>query len=525
MTFLRSPRHRYLHWGALARRYYAFFGAPMLMALLLALAASCAGSSSDASPAAGTAHPGFGGIQSYPYHYEGATSLAERIAWSDVIARVRLRSVSSAADPQDFDSDGTLEYYAALEHRFEALEYLKGSGGGELVAVVYDFLAHATSQSAIANADVLLAERDAQWDGREAIVFLRDDSPQRDRYWLGNAYVSEPNPLHKDAYTIASIHSKNWLPEASTGGLRSPGGDDQSFLLDVPGSGAEAGSSRSGETTPTITKGDLKARIATIVGEIAAGGGSEAYRDCVYEKYQWERQVRYWKEGMDSGYFYRRFDEAIASGLPAETLAYTSIFVDDAVAVYGQALPTTNWGEYLLVGRDEDLFHPRWPGVAVTARPLPSAEYKFNYAYRPPEFVICDAFPEDELKRHEVFVTVTAPAGTLHEAFFDPAAIGAAAGADSANGVVEPAEFAIGGVATTIQTLKWESGVVTMALSPAASLSGYDMDVLELDGSVSLTLSVAGATSNAGGTLTWAVANQPWHADDQLMLRIRETGR
>ena len=65
---------------------------------------------------------------------------------------------------------------------------------------------------------------------------------------------------------------------------------------------------------------------------------------------------------------------------------------------------------------------------------------------------------------------------------------------------------------------------MTMELSPAASLSGYDMDVIELDGSTSLTLSVAGATSNAGGTLTWAVTDQPWHAGDQLMLRLRTAG-
>ena len=499
-----------------------FVGA-VTAALILALTVSCADSSSDA----GTAQPHFGGVQGYPLLYAGATSLEERIAWSDVIARVRLLSVSSAADPQDFDGDGTLEYYGALEHRFQALEYLKGKGGGELVGVVYDPLAYSTSQDAIANADVLLAGRDAQWDGREAIVFLRDDSPQSDRYWLGNAFASEPNPLHKDAYTIASIHTKNWLPEASTNNNRRSGVGDQVYLLDVPGSGEGAGLSRSvrsGATTPTITKDDLKARIATIEAEVAGGDGSQAYRDCVFRKYRWEREVRYSKEGMDGSYFYKRYDETIASGLPAETIAYTSILADHAVQTYGQALPATNWGEYLLVGTDEDVFHPRWPGVAVTARPLPTGEYNFYYAYRPPDLVICQAYPEDELRRIEVFVTVTAPSDTLHEAFFDPAAIGTAVGADATNGALTPTAFTVGGTATTLQSLKWESSVVTMQLSAAASLSGRDIDVIELDGSVSLTLSVADATSNAGGTLTWTEANQPWHDGDQLMLRIREAG-
>ena len=150
------------------------------------------------------------------------------------------------------------------------------------------------------------------------------------------------------------------------------------------------------------------------------------------------------------------------------------------------------------MGRDEDVFHPLWPGVAATVRPLPSGTYQFHWAYRPPQYIICDAHPEDELKRIEVFVTVTAPAGTLHEALFDPAAIGTAVGAGAGNGVVEPAGFTAGGTATTIDALKWESGVVTMELSPAASLSGYDMDVIELDGSVSLTLAVAAPRRTPG---------------------------
>ena len=120
-------------------------------------------------------------------------------------------------------------------------------------------------------------------------------------------------------------------------------------------------------------------------------------------------------------------------------------------------------------------------------------------------------------------VTVTAPTGTLHEALFDPAAIGAAVGADAANGVVEPAGFTAGGTATTLQALKWESGVVTMELSPAASLSGYDIDVIELDGSVTLTLAFdAAVAGDNSGVLTWAMPDQPWHAGDQLMLRIHE---
>ena len=458
--------------------------------------------------------------------YYGPRTLEERILGSDVIARVRLTSTDQVVEELAY-SNGETMYAKALEFNFRVLEYLQGSGGSELAAVAPDLGAtYGTRQGATGGPD-LLAGRDTRWDGREAIVFLSVDHPslpriaQAARYWFGPLRL-----VGEEYYTITSERAKRWLPSASSGGARGSGGDEQRFLLDVPQSGGEAASVRSAQSggAATITLGKMKARISEIDREIAAGGGSQAFRDCLYYKYEWEREVRYRKDSLGGVYHRIREDEALASGLPAETRAYRSIDAGLALQEYGPTPPDGNWGEFRVVGRDEDLFAPQWPGVAVTARPLPAGTYQFHWAYRPPEYILCDAHPEDELKRHEVFITVTAPAGTLHEALFDPAAIGTAVGADAANGVVEPAGFTVGGTATTLQALKWESGVVTMELSPAASLSGYDMDVIELDGSTSLTLSVAGATSNAGGTLTWAVTDQPWHAGDQLMLRIRTAG-
>ena len=108
----------------------------------------------------------------------------------------------------------------------------------------------------------------------------------------------------------------------------------------------------------------------------------------------------------------------------------------------------------------------------------------------------------EELGRH--IPDSHGPPGTLHEAFFDPVDIGTAVGADSSDGVLKPAAFTVGGANTTISSLKWEAGTATMALSPSASLSGYAIDFIALDGSVSLTLSFDDATQS-GGTLTWSV--------------------
>ena len=55
------------------------------------------------------------------------------------------------------------------------------------------------------------------------------------------------------------------------------------------------------------------------------------------------------------------------------------------------------------------------------------------------------------------------------------------------------------------------------------SLSGYVLDFIELDGSVSLSLSAADPTvDSTEGTYSWPMTSQPWENGDQQMLRIRE---
>ena len=117
---------------------------------------------------------------------------------------------------------------------------------------------------------------------------------------------------------------------------------------------------------------------------------------------------------------------------------------------------------------------------------------------------------------------MTAPAGAVHEAFFDPADLTPGAGFSASSGVLEPAGFSIGGTAASITGLKWQNGSVVLTLAPYASLSGHTLDFIALDGSVDPSLPVSSATADsAAGTLTWAVPVQPWRDGDQLMLRIR----
>ena len=103
-------------------------------------------------------------------------SLETVIVKSDVIAKVKLVSVAQVVEKLDWPPDERTLYAKALEFKFEVLEYLKGSGGSHLVAVAYDLDSrYETKQSAAADGQDFLNERDTRWDDREAIVFLADD--------------------------------------------------------------------------------------------------------------------------------------------------------------------------------------------------------------------------------------------------------------------------------------------------------------------------------------------------------------
>ena len=120
-------------------------------------------------------------------------------------------------------------------------------------------------------------------------------------------------------------------------------------------------------------------------------------------------------------------------------------------------------GVFQLFGRDVGLFDYRYPGVAYLGRPLPDGEYRVFWGGVLPEYLPCDALPQEEKKRHELVVTVTAPAGTLHEAFFDPVDLsGSRVGATGSSGVIDPDEFTVGGDDVEIDGLEWRSGSVVL---------------------------------------------------------------
>ena len=272
-------------------------------------------------------------------------------------------------------------------------------------------------------------------------------------------------------------------------------------------------------TAPTISLTNLKSKIAALEAE-ANAGGTPAYRDCVESTYiHWRlttHQVR--TEGTPL----ERYDVTIASGQPAGTLIHETYAVGTTTLDVG----TIYWYD----GADKDIVRPEvigarpgWisgpdPLIAighVTTRPLLAGDYTFFTNGSDPA---CNLRLPNAHNHDVVYLTVTPGDGlALHEAFFDPVAIGTAVGADGSNGVLKPAAFSLDGTTTTITSLKWEDGEVTMGLSPTTTLADYAIDFIDATGTTTLSLSSDNASTTA---LTWTVPDAPWSAGDLLMLRL-----
>ncbi|MCE2463436.1 MAG: hypothetical protein J4F46_05940, partial [Dehalococcoidia bacterium] len=266
-------------------------------------------------------------------------------------------------------------------------------------------------------------------------------------------------------------------------------------------------------TSETFTLAELKAKIAWLEG----GDGSQSYRQCNIDALDDEREYR------DVIAFYPGSYEFPVEGIEIASSASSGTFIDgypmDPKIGY---IASPAYDNFWLDGPDKDLFVARpdddddrpdtgYGWVVETARPLPAGTYRVDRHWQLYFHIPCDYLSVFPPKKYQV--SVTAPIGTVYEAFFDPVAIGAAVGADGTNGALTHTAFTVG--------MKWQDGSVMLELSTAVALTGHVLDFIALDGTVALSLD-GGVATVSGGTLTWTVASQPWEAGDQLMLRIRK---
>ena len=456
-----------------------------------------------------------------PPEVVGVVSMEELYFEADWVVRVGPLGTTVSTTTRPFThpvlGDQGTAWCVMLNFRFRAIEYLKGSGPGEITAVA----GQCGTQEWLKGPGMaeVVGYYDTRWDDREAIVFLaRDDG---DYHFMGF-----PGANHTNYYQVTSDIAKQWLPAAhSSDGVGTGSSIDPIYLLDAPATSSPSGvGGEAAAPPPTISLSALRENLADLEAQASLGGTAE-YRRCVENYYYRVRLTRYKRDSGIYEYPIRHI-YGIESGQPPGIVLHK---ITDL-----RARSKQNLGRYWFEGPDPDVvkfsptdFTPEDGGYwftqdIVTARPLAAGSYEYSSNGMSPWEVDCNLYPEEKRTHVHHRLTVTAPEGTVHEAFFDPVAIGSAVGADGTNGVLEPAGFALGGVTTTISSLKWENGAVTMGLSPAASLSDYIIDIIDVTGTTTLFLSSDNASTTA---LAWTVADKPWADGDLLMLRIRPDAR
>ena len=427
-------------------------------------------------------------------HYGAAiASIEERVYLADVIVRATL--VSSANDLLSFN----------------AVEYLKGTGPASF-----------TVSASTTN-------RNSQWDGNEAILLLSGrtneggtrstsatfDFADTTKFSYEAGGPTEYTGALEDGYTIDKANPV-WLPSSSSNTRTTS--STPYVAVSTPLAGSQF---------PTVTVADIKRLVAWLNG----GEGVVDYQECIQFTLASIRETRdfaaFWSQYASSitwpyrleerGWYYETLEWE--SGQAAPTLieqleyknyyerGYSRVWVDGEDAELAVAKT---------IDEDTDPTNGHIQSYEVI-RPLPAGTYEIGTYVQSYLLTPCNAQDHRYNGKIVYTITVTAPLGTVHEAFFDPTATGFT----SRGGDLEPAIFTADGVASTVEALKYENGDVVLKLNPFNALTGLHLLFIELNGSIGLSLAASSATVDAtAGTLAWSVAEQPWELGDQLMLRI-----
>ena len=166
------------------------------------------------------------------------------------------------------------------------------------------------------------------------------------------------------------------------------------------------------------TFSELRTRIGEIDAMLKAGEGIEGYTDCVYKSLLRERHYRDWTGPYT-------YEATIDSGAAAGTKLYrepSAEVSNPQYNIYSVSGPDADY--FQTVVRDNDkISHNGYYYDHATDRPLPAGAYTVNFHQQHHSYVVCNFNPtHNNYVTYEV--TVQAPAGTLHEAFFDPAGCG-----------------------------------------------------------------------------------------------------
>ena len=434
---------------------------------------------------------------------KATASVEERTYLSDVVVKARL--VSAGSDVLNFT----------------AIQYLKGTGPKK-------FKVRAETEG-----------RNTQWDEQDAVLFLRTLTGQTEDFEFTDSttwdYLSAQHSSQRytgvlpEGYTIGT-RNPVWLPVGSGTEARSPSAGND--ITDVDAVGAPVSLSLSALTdivdwTSGSTSAARTTRRSIPGGASSSGVTPEQYAQCIKGSL-WE--IRLWRDFKAHSGDSRKvtaWATTTTSGAPQGTA------IIDHDRTYYPTETVVGYDKILVRGPDANLFISQfsddddsartgYANKVLTVRPLPAGTYTIHidsYGYADQ---ICEFNPGDAYML--TTVNVTAPPGTVHEAFFDPATttagVGYLAGSATTTGVLKPAGFSMRGRDIDITGLEWRNGQVVLSFDRTVQLSD-GLSFIETDGTAGLYLSQFDATEDLRArTVTWQVSEQPWESGDELMLRI-----
>ncbi len=204
-------------------------------------------------------------------------TLEEKYRYRDLIARVKLLSITPKAEPF-VNHKGEHQYVGTLHYKFQVLEYLRGDDIDIITAVVSGMGGGPGSvsdveQEALDRIASTLSWRDDRWDDREAIVFL-ESNERLSRYNKIAARRMAPSTFDPHHYYLGVVGSsyggelhalylsyKLWLPAVSAGTAGTNANEWSYFIKDPATHGVSASS--------MMSLAELRAGIAELAREEA----------------------------------------------------------------------------------------------------------------------------------------------------------------------------------------------------------------------------------------------------------------
>ena len=448
---------------------------------------------------------------------------------SNIVVLATFQSVAAGTETMPAPEGEQPTYRPVLTMTFDANQYLKGTGPNQFTVEMrsegYEtyrvngklYNGYLTQADALAEANRLITARNTKYDSRPGILFLTGPITPVPPPSTGGSEGSSTSSSSTYGFVLhhrkgsfdysVDTTSRTWLPakQAPAGGTAvSSTTPSAEYITD----GAKT-------PPPVIALSALQAKIADIAAQLSQGADVEGWEQCIYSKLTRSHVLSHIWPNWDPP----SYQKTINSGIAEAAVLGPILIGGRGYNIYWTKGPDGSFFKGLTTDDDTDPvngYHKSY----VTARPLPAGSYTVHTLTQHHSGVPCNFKPDDRHSIHNV--TVTAPAGTLHEAFFDPTAAG--------TGDVSPASFTVNGTATKITGLTWSDGKVGLSLNPYVSLAGYTLDFIELDGTGSLNLrgldsfddGASISSPSDAGTLLWNVSNQPWENGDKLMLRIRE---